>query len=87
MTANDEQVQIVAVLPGGGFESLGLVELQNLDAVLACLATLDTRGGHAVSLIDLKAAYQRAKDAHVGIARHRQTYGTDPNNDADDDCA
>lgn len=85
--ADSDQIQIVAVMPGGGFESLGLVELGNLDAVLACLATLDTRGGHAVSLIDLQAAYQRAKDAQAGLARHRQTYGTDPNNDADDDGA
>ena len=81
----DDVIQLVAVLPGGGFESLGLVELENLDAIIACLATLDTRGGHPVSLIDIKRAFVRAKEAHASLEANRQARGI--NNDAQDDGA
>jgi hypothetical protein len=57
----DDLIQIVAVMPGGGFESLGLIATQDLDALLSCLTTRDTRGGHHVSVIDIMRALEQAR--------------------------
>ena len=75
----DEHVQIVAILPGGQFLGLGLIDVDNVDVLIAYLASRDERGGHAISPIDVRRAYDHAK-AHV----ERQAAAG--NNDADDDC-
>lgn len=82
---DNDQIQIVAVLPGGLFFGLGLIELENVDALIACLASLDMRSGHPVSPIDLKAAYEQAKAAKASLDANRLARGI--NNDADDDGA
>ncbi len=71
----DEQIQIVAVLPGGQFLGLGLIERDNVDVLIACLASLDDHRGHALSPSDVRHAYDAAKAARPG------------GNDADDDGA
>ena len=58
----DDQIQIVAVLPGGQFFGLGLIEVNNIDVLIAFLASTDTRNGHAISPIDLRRAYDQAKN-------------------------
>ncbi len=75
----DEQIQIVAVLPGGQFLGLGLLELDDIDILIALLASRDARSGHAVSPIDVRRAYDQAKATQTPPARG--------NNDADDDGA
>lgn len=74
----DDAIQIVAVMPGGGFESIGLIEVTNVDLLIACMASLDTRGGRTIRPSDLVEAYARAKARQQRAPR---------NNDADDDGA
>lgn len=76
----DDQIQIVAVMPGGGFESLGIIELANLDALLTCMASRDMRGSHEVSVIDIKRAFDEAR-------RRRNAQEQVGNNDGDADGA
>lgn len=63
--ADDEQLQIVAVLPGGQFFGLGLLELADIDLLIALLASRDVRSGHGVSPIDVRRAYDQAKAIQV----------------------
>lgn len=79
------QLQIVAVLPGGQFFGLGLLALADVDILIALLASCDAPGGHLVSPIDVRRAYDQAQATQEAITAHRRAYGTDPNNDADDD--
>ncbi len=74
----DDEIQIVALLPGGGFESIGLIELSNVDALIGFMASSDTRGGRSIRPSDLVEAYARAK------ARLEPAPG---NNDGDADGA
>lgn len=85
--ADNDQIQIVAVLPGGQFFGLGLLQLSDVDILIALLASCDAPIGHPVSPIDVRRAYDQAQAAHESLDAHRRTYGTDPNNDADDDNA
>jgi hypothetical protein len=85
MADDNEQIQIVAILPGGQFLGLGLIEVTNVDVVLAYLASRDIRAGHSLSATDVRQAYDRAKATQASLERHRAARGI--NNDADDDQA
>lgn len=76
----DDRIQLVAILPGGQFLGLGLIDVDNVDVLIAYLSSRDERGGHAISPIDVRRAYDQAKAAHA-----RASAGG--NNDADDDPA
>lgn len=82
---SDERVQIVAVLPDGQFFGLGLLELGDIDILIALLATRDARSGHGVSPIDVRRAYDQAKASQTALEVNRQARGL--NNDADADGA
>jgi hypothetical protein len=78
--ADDAQIQIAAILPGGQFFGLGLIEVENADVLIAFLASHDTRDGRSISLSDLRRAYDQAANAQ------RQTHRGD-NNDHEADGA
>lgn len=75
-----DEIQIVAILPGGQFLGLGLIEVDNIDALIAFLASRDELGGRAITPSDVRRAFDQARDAQ----RRADTVG---NNDADDDGA
>lgn len=76
----EDRIQLVAILPGGHFLGLGLIDVDNVDILIAYLASRDERGGHAISPIDVRRAYDHAKARAAAAA-------APGNNDADDDCA
>lgn len=75
-----DDIQIVAILPGGQFLGLGIIEVSNVDAIIGFLASRDERVGHAISPADVRRAYDQAK----AITERATRSG---NNDAEADGA
>lgn len=77
-----DEIQVVAILPGGQFLGLGLIEVANVDVLIRCLVSRDERTHHAISPIDVRRAYGQAKAAQLALETGRASRGL--NNGAED---